>query len=57
VLPTVAFAVLLLLHVPPAAILLNVVVEPTHTEVAPVMLVGVAFTVTTVVAAEPQPFE
>jgi hypothetical protein len=55
VLPTVALAVLLLLHVPPAALQTRVDGAPRQTEVVPVMLAGVAFTVTTVVAPAEHP--
>ena len=54
---TVALAVLLLLHVPPAVASLNVVVAPLHTDAVPVIVpaVGAALTVTTLVAtAAPQ---
>jgi hypothetical protein len=49
---TVAVAVLDELHVPPVVALAKVVLEPTHTEVVPVIAatVGNAFTVTTVAA-------
>ena len=43
---TVAFAILLLLHTPPAGVLTSVVVRPSHTDVVPVIAVGNAFTVT-----------
>jgi len=39
---TVAFAVLLLLHVPPATLLAKVVVLPEHTLAVPVIEAGVA---------------
>lgn len=44
--PTVAIPVLPLVHVPPDEVLLNVVVDPTHTFVVPVMVAGNGFTVT-----------
>lgn len=51
--PTVACAVLLLVHVPPAILLLNVVVWPTHTVGVPVITDGAAFTVNDVVREHP----
>ena len=44
---TVAIPVALLVQTPPAVVLLNIVVDPTHTEVAPVVAatIGKAFTV------------
>ena len=48
---------LLLLHVPPAGVEFNVVVNPTHTFVVPVMVVGFGFTVTMTVAGGVQPVE
>ena len=50
--PIVAIPVLLLLQVPPPPSL-NVVVDPRHTVVVPLMADGSAFTVTTVVAVHP----
>ena len=44
---------LLLVHVPPAGVEFNVVVKPIHTLSVPVMAVGLAFTVTVVVAIQP----
>jgi hypothetical protein len=41
----VATAVLLLNHVPPAGVLLSVVVSPTHIVGSPVIVVGSGFTV------------
>ena len=55
--PIVATVVRLLVHVPPGEVLLNVVVDPTHTEVVPVIGAGASTTVTVVVASVPQPFE
>lgn len=56
--PTVATAVLLLLHVPPVVALFSVVVAPTHAESVPVIVPavdGAAFTVAiAVVIALPQ---
>ena len=42
-----------LLHVPPAERSLSSIDAFTHTEVAPIMLDGTGFTVTTTVAAQP----
>ena len=53
--PTVATAVLLLLHVPPIALLLNVVVDDWHTVIVPVIDPASGVTLTGLVAAEPQP--
>lgn len=47
--PTVATAVLLLLHAPPVLVVLKVVVCPTHALVLPVMAAGSGFTVATAV--------
>lgn len=46
----VAIEVLLLVHVPPVTLLLNVVVDPSHIEDIPVISVGDTCTVTVVVA-------
>ena len=43
---SVALARLLLLQVPPAGVLANVVVSPSHTVATPVIVVGDAFTIT-----------
>lgn len=43
--PTVAIVVLALLHVPPGLASASGVVEPWHTEVAPVMAATLGFTV------------
>jgi hypothetical protein len=55
--PVVAFTVpsdvLLLLHVPPDAVLLNVVVPLTQTDAIPVIAGIEAFTVTIVTALQP----
>lgn len=51
--PTVAKPVLLLVHVPPALVLLKAVVNPAHTLVVPVIDAGGGFTVTVVVAMHP----
>jgi hypothetical protein len=51
--PIVATAVLLLVHVPPVAVSDSVVQLPKHTWVLPVMIDGAVFTVTTVVAVQP----
>jgi hypothetical protein len=50
-----AFAGTLLVHVPPAGLLLNVVIEPWHTTSVPVTAVGAWFTVTEVVTLQPEP--
>jgi hypothetical protein len=47
---TVALAVLLLVHVPPDTGCPNVVVLPIHKDLVPVIVAGVASTVTTTVA-------
>lgn len=52
--PTVAMAVLLLLHVTPETVLLRVVVWPTQTVGLPVMAAGAALTVTSTVAEQPE---
>ena len=43
------------LQAPPPVILLNVVADPTHTAVEPVMAGSPALTVTTIVAVQPPP--
>lgn len=52
---TVATAVLLLLHIPPAVASLRAIVAPAHTVVGPVIADGKGFTVTTVVMLQPVP--
>ena len=54
-LTTVALAVVPLVQVPPAVTSANVIADPTHTVVAPVIAAGPPFTVTTTVAFDPQP--
>jgi hypothetical protein len=54
---TVPSALMLLLQFPPGVTSVSVVVEPTHTEVVPVIATGVWFTVTTAVAIQPVPNE
>jgi hypothetical protein len=54
--PTVAFVVLLLLHVPPEVALDSTDVLPIHMVVTPVFAPGKLFTVTTADAAHPLPF-
>jgi len=49
---TVATVVAELLHVPPAGPALSVITAPTHSAVGPV-IVGIAFTVTIAVLAQP----
>ena len=51
--PTVAIAILLLLHVPPAIASVRSVVAPAQTFVAPLIAAGVRFTVTGVVVVQP----
>ena len=46
---------LLLVQVPPAGVEFNVVVKPIHTFGVPVIIVGLSFTVTTVVMMQPVP--
>jgi hypothetical protein len=46
-------AILLLLHVPPAVTSVKLVVEPTQTEVAPVIADGDGFTVTIFILWQP----
>ena len=55
VLPTVATAVLLLLHVPHSDVLLNVVVEPAHTLAVPVIAGAAGLTVTKAFTWQPVP--
>ena len=52
-LPTIAVALLPVLHVPPVAVSVRVVVSPSHTVIVPVILLGSGFTVTFAVAAQP----
>jgi hypothetical protein len=47
--PTVAVDALLLLHVPPASVFVNVVDADEHTVLAPVIVAGIGVTETTVV--------
>jgi hypothetical protein len=52
--PTLAMAVLLLVHVPPGVVLLSVMQLPTHiVNVVPDMAAGLGLTVTTVVVKQP----
>lgn len=51
--PTLAIAVLLLVHEPPGVVLLSVAVEPWQPTVGPVIADGVAITVTVYGAAQP----
>ena len=53
VVPMVATPVLLLLHTPPAVVLLKVVVDPWHTDATPVIAAGNGFTVTVTVVLPP----
>ena len=53
--PTVATAVLLLLHVPPLTASANVVFAPTHADTVPVMLAGATFTVIVAVVLDKHP--
>ena len=50
--PTLAIAGVLLVHVPPLVVLLNVIVEPVHTLLAPVMAAGEGLTDEVLDAAE-----
>jgi hypothetical protein len=52
---TVAIASSLLVQLPPAVALANIVVEPSHTAVPPVMFAGSAFTITVAVDIQPVP--
>ncbi len=52
--PTVAFVIVLLVHVPPAGDEPSVVVLPIQVVNVPVMLPGVAITVTTLVDEHPK---
>jgi hypothetical protein len=52
-LPTEATVLLLLVHVPPDIVLLNIVVCPEHTVGVPVLAGGTGFTVITVVIGQP----
>ena len=52
--PTVAIEASLVVHVPPAVVLLSVVTLPWHTVAVPVMGEGM-FTLTVVVAVQPPP--
>lgn len=52
--PIVAIAVLELVHVPPTVASLNVIVCPGHMAVTPKIPGGAAFTVITVVVAQPE---
>jgi hypothetical protein len=54
-LPTVANAVLLLDHTPPAGVAVSDVPEPAHTERVPVIAPGTGLTVMVVVAKQPEP--
>jgi hypothetical protein len=54
---TVAFAGLLLVHMPPAVPSLRVVLLPTHTLGVPAIGTGDELTVTTVAVAQPLPSE
>lgn len=55
--PTVAILVLLLLHVPPGEVSLNLIVDVEQTVIAPEMPLGGVSTVTVFVAGAPQPVE
>ena len=50
---TVATEGLLLVHMPPDVVWLNVVVDPVHADVAPVIADGVALTVSVIVRTQP----
>ena len=51
---TVAFAVLLLLQVPPAVASLRLVTKPTHTAALPFIAVGIGLIVTVTLPSVPQ---
>ena len=51
--PLMDALVLLILQVPPEVASLNVIMTPTHSDVAPCMGKGVGFTVTTCVVTQP----
>ena len=53
--PTDAADGLLLVHMPPAGVLVSIDEPPTHSEGLPDMGEGPAVTVTTVVVAQPEP--
>ncbi len=53
VLPTVAVAMLLLLHVPPVVVFVRVEVPPTHTDAVPKFDAGSGFTVMFVTLRQP----
>jgi hypothetical protein len=55
IVPTVAIIGLLLLQVPPVVTSDNVVVDPTHKIVVPVIADGKGFTVTVIVTLHPPP--
>ena len=50
---TAATPALLLLHVPPAGVEFNIVLDPEHTLKVPVIVVGLALTVTGVLVKQP----
>jgi hypothetical protein len=50
---TVARVGMLLLHTPPVGVLTRVVVLPAHTDIVPVIVAGVAFTVSSRVLIQP----
>jgi hypothetical protein len=52
-----AIAVLLLLHVPPAVVLVNAVVVPVHTVAEPPIAAGAELTVIAFIALQPAPVE
>jgi hypothetical protein len=52
---TDAIPLLLLAHVPPPVASVNVVEDPTHTEVAPLIAAGTGQTVTGLVTRQPLP--
>ena len=51
--PIMATAVLLLVHIPPPAVLPNIVVAPAHTCSVPLITEGAKFTIIVVVAVQP----
>jgi hypothetical protein len=52
---TVAIASSLLVQLPPDVALANIVADPSHTDVPPVMFAGSAFTITVAVDIQPVP--
>ena len=53
--PIVATTVVTLVHVPPLTLLASVLAAPVHNETVPVIVEGVAYTVTTAELVHPPP--